>query len=411
MKKNRDYIESFIDNQEAQEYQKAILNWVMSSDTGKYVWKSVSGFIDTSIFWRYEILANIIIDNEWEEKNTEILKMNQIKQWSEVSMCDFIYSKNYISDIKELCKLQFIALSEWSDNFDKLLETKSKLEKLDNLIARKDSEKYKVWNLFDSIAEESIRLQEHKWILGYSTGIPTLDKFTEWLQRGTVMRLTAYSNIGKSKLSYHICNALLRQDLHILFFSLEVTKERVIHNLMMNWYNRDYWYIARWKWIEDSSFDSSEFFTKKLEVIDDMYNLNQIINYTESRKPDIIFIDFVQNVQTWKENEYQAMTEVAVKIQQLAIKNNIAIFDMSQISNDSVEYKSGGKIPSKWSGALVASSDVNLVMQRDKETNHNQLFIAKNKFWMNWKCVDLEMDFAKNQVNDLWEEILKSNHF
>jgi hypothetical protein len=50
MKKNRDYIESFIDNQEAQEYQKAILNWVMSSDTGKYVWKSVSGFIDTSIF-------------------------------------------------------------------------------------------------------------------------------------------------------------------------------------------------------------------------------------------------------------------------------------------------------------------------------------------------------------------------
>lgn len=409
--KKKEYIDTFINNQKVQEYQKSILNWIMNSEQGKYVWKSVAGFIDTSIFWRYEILANISIDNEWEEQNTEILKMNQIKQWSEVSMCDFIYSKNYIWDIKELCKLQFIALSEWSDNFDKLLETKSKLEKLDNLIARKDSERYKIWNLFDSIAEESIRLQEHKWILGYSTGIPTLDKFTEWLQRGTVMRLTAYSNIGKSKLSYHICNALLKQDLHILFFSLEVTKERVVHNLMMNWYNKDYWYIARGKWIDDWLFDSSDFFTKKLEVIDDMYNLNQIINYTESRKPDIVFIDFVQNVQTWKENEYQAMTEVAVKIQQLAIKNNIAVFDMSQISNDSVEYKSGGKIPSKWSGALVASSDVNLVMQRDKETNHNQLFIAKNKFWMNWKCVDLEVDFAKNQINDLWEEILKSNPF
>jgi predicted ATP-dependent serine protease len=58
------------------------------------------------------------------------------------------------------------------------------------------------------------------------------------------------------------------------------------------------------------------------------------VNYTESRKPDVIFIDFVQNIQTSKENEYQAMTEVAVKIQQLAIKNNIAVFDMSQISNE-----------------------------------------------------------------------------
>ncbi len=410
MKRSKDYIDIFIKSHEVQEYQKSILNWIMSSESWKYVWKSVSWFIDTSIFWKYETIAKIIINNEWQEQTTEILNQKQMKQWSEVTICDFIYSKNYINDIKQLCKLQFIALSEW-DNFDKLLETDWNLKKLDKLIANKESEKYKVWNLFDSIVEESEKLKYHKWILGYSTWIPTLDKFTEWLQRWTVMRLTAYSNIGKSKLSYHICNKLLQQDLHILFFSLEVSKERVIHNLMMNWYDKDYWYVARGKWIDDNSFDYADFFSKKLEVIDDMYNINQIINYTESRKPDIIFIDFVQNVQTGKENEYQAMTEVAVKIQQLAIKNNIAVFDMSQISNDSIEYKTGWKIPSKWSGALVASADINLVMQRDKETNHNQLFIAKNKFWINWKCIDLQMDFSKNQIKDLWEEITKSNPF
>lgn len=408
--KKKEYIDTFINNQEAQEYQKAILNWIMSSDQGKYVWKSISGFVDTNIFWKYQTLANIIISNLWEEQNTEILNKKQMKEWSEVSVCDFIYSKNYIQDIKELCKLQFVALSEW-DDFEKLLDTKKKLDQLDILIANKDSEKYKVWSLFDRIYEESERLKNHKWILGYRTGMPTLDKFTEWLQKGTVMRLTAYSNIGKSKVSYGICNELLKQDAHILFFSLEVSKERVIHNLMMNWYDKDYGYIARWKWIEDTSFDSSEFFSKNIEVIDDMYNINQIINYTESRKPDAVFIDFVQNIQTGKENEYQAMTEVAVRIQQLAIKNNIAIFDMSQISNDSVDYKSGWKIPSKWSGALVASADINLVMQRDKLTNHNLLFIAKNKFWMNWKCIDLEIDFAKNQIRDKWESADNTNPF
>lgn len=408
--KKKEYIDTFINNQEAQEYQKAILNWIMSSDQGKYVWKSISVFVDTTIFWKYQTLANIIIGNLWEEQNTEILNKKQMKEWSEVSICDFIFSKNYIQDIKELCKLQFIALSDW-DDFEKLLDTKKKLDQLDILIANKDSEKYKVWGLFDKIYEESERLKNYKWILWYRTGLPTLDKFTDWLQKGTVMRLTAYSNIGKSKVSYWICNELLKQDAHILFFSLEVSKERVIHNLMMNWYDKDYWYIARWKWLEDTSFDSSEFFSKNIEVIDDMYNINQIINYTESRKPDAVFIDFVQNIQTGKENEYQAMTEVAVRIQQLAIKNNIAIFDMSQISNDSVDYKSGWKIPSKWSGALVASADINLVMQRDKLTNHNLLFIAKNKFWMNWKCIDLEIDFAKNQIKDKWESADNTNPF
>ncbi len=65
------------------------------------------------------------------------------------------------------------------------------------------------------------------------------------------MRLTAYSNIGKSKLAYHVCNTILKQDLHVIFFSLEVTKERVVHNLMMNWYNKDYNFISRGKWIYD----------------------------------------------------------------------------------------------------------------------------------------------------------------
>jgi hypothetical protein len=105
------------------------------------------------------------------------------------------------------------------------------------------------------------------------------------------------------------------------------------------------------------------------------------------------------------------MTEVAVKIQQLAIKNNIAVFDMSQISNEWIDYKAWWKIPSKGSGALVASADINLVMQRDTVTNHNHLHIAKNKFWMNWKCIDLEINFSTNQIIDRWEEITKTNQF
>ncbi len=103
--------------------------------------------------------------------------------------------------------------------------------------------------------------------------------------------------------------------------------------------------------------------------MDDIYSLNRIISYTRARKPDVIFIDFVQNIQTDRKDEYQAMTEVAVQLQQLAISEKIAIFDLSQVSQEQAgNFRIGGKIPSKGSGALVASADVNLVMERDQET-------------------------------------------
>ena len=79
--KKKEYIDTFINNEEAQEYQKSILNWIMSSDQGKYVWKSVSGFIDTSIFWTYETLAKIIINNEWEEPETNETVVGSIYMW------------------------------------------------------------------------------------------------------------------------------------------------------------------------------------------------------------------------------------------------------------------------------------------------------------------------------------------
>lgn len=289
---------------------------------------------------------------------------------------------------------------------DAIRQRKEKLAKMHSDI---EAKKYQIGSLYDKIVTDAVALSDKKWILGYSTGIKTLDSFTDGLQKGTLMRLTAYSNIGKSKLAYHVCNALLRQGLSVLFFSLEVTKERVAHNLMMSWYNKPYAYISRGQWIGDSTFECWDFFSRKLEIVDDIYTLDGIVNFTRARKPDVVFIDFVQNIQTWHKEEYQAMTQVAVTLQQLAIKERIAIFDLSQVAQEQAgNYRIGGKIPSKGSGALVASADVNLVMERDYDTDHNLLYVAKNKFWMNGKCIELAMNFATNQVEDLGEHIILS---
>lgn len=72
------------------------------------------------------------------------------------------------------------------------------------------------------------------------------------------------------------------------------------------------------------------------------------------------------------------MSEVAIQIQQMAIRNNIAVLDLSQIANEGTEWKIGQKIPSKGSGSLVASADVGLMLyKRDQQL---KLALAKNKF-------------------------------
>ena len=414
MLKNKDYQTQFLQNPVVVTLQKAIFSVIISSESAFYQWKQLQWLIDLNIFWSFLWIAEILIKNNWEDTQiekswTEIIRLGYQKQYIDIVSSEHV-SDNFLKDLKELSKMQFLSLSEW-DEFEKLIETKKKIDAIDKAISGQESKKYHLSTLYDSVATKSQEMAKKVWISWYSSGIPTLDKYIDWLQPWTLTRLTAYSNIGKSKLSYHVCNSMLEQWLHVIYFSLEVTKERVVHNLMMNWYNKDYYYCSRWQWLDDPNIDTSEFFSKNIEIIDDMSYLDHIVSYSENRSPDVIFIDFVQNIRTKYSSEYESMTCVATELQQLAIRKNIVIFDMSQIANDSIEYKSWWKIPSKWSWALVASADVNLVMVRDKQNNHNNLYIAKNKFWMNWKCIDIEMDFSKNQIYDRGEEISKTNTF
>lgn len=58
--------------------------------------------------------------------------------------------------------------------------------------------------------------------LGYTTGVKLLDTHCEGLQPGTVTRLVAYTNTGKTRVAIWILCNLLRQGIRCSFFSTEV---------------------------------------------------------------------------------------------------------------------------------------------------------------------------------------------
>jgi hypothetical protein len=98
-------------------------------------------------------------------------------------------------------------------------------------------------------------------------------------------------------------------------------------------------------------------------------------------KPDLCVVDFVQNVQVPWTGWYEAMAIVAKKLQEIAIKSNTIMLDLSQISNDTAKELSKGNtwfISMKGAWEFMASSDVVMLLSMfDWEL---MVTIAKTKF-------------------------------
>lgn len=106
------------------------------------------------------------------------------------------------------------------------------------------------------------------------------------------MRLSAYSNTGKSALSYHIANSVLRQGAKVLYFSLEIPKEDLRNRLLSNYHEIPMWQFENKSNLKD--IDLTEYSEKKLFVACETFNMNEVESLTKSLKPDVVFIDYVQ---------------------------------------------------------------------------------------------------------------------
>lgn len=394
-------------HEQIKELQEAIIYHIFMTEYGNDKFRRIEEILPYEVFGAYAKLAKHAYWKNYEDISltrisTELVKEGLSEQMSHILTTPFSFP-NFYDDIKIL--LRKYVMEKQGDEFEKLVDIQSRFEFIEKQRAVNQSKKYLVREIYDNLIVDLMgkkeRLQKGL-LLGYSTWFPILDKLTDWIQRGTVTRMVAYANTGKSKFSYNLTNKLLEQGANVIYFTLEVNQNTVMVNLMANKYKitlRDVYLMN----FEDK--DMWELFSKNLEVVFDKYSLTDIIQYTESRKPDAIIIDFVQNIDAGGGSEYEEMTTVARKLQQLAIKNNIAIFDLSQTSNEWAKSDSD-VIHSKWSGALVASADVVLVMKRDSiEEKGLVIKVAKNKFWAR-KTLEYQIDYERNLFIEKWEALI-----
>lgn len=243
------------------------------------------------------------------------------------------------------------------------------------------------------IYEETTKVMEMarvRWV-GYRLWLRDIDNAIGWLRQGCVTRLSGYSNKGKSRFMYQTINRVLDQGWKCLVLNLEVPRQYCLMYLASNFSkipSQDIEKGANTKAVATYV----EKYKDKLRILDDVFDIDWIVAQVRNAKEDVIFIDFVQNIKASWVSEYEAMTEVAREIQRVANESGKHIFDLSQVSNEWANYKTGNMIPSKGSGSLVASADIGLVLHG--ETWDIKITLAKNKFWPKDIEVQLNCDFS-----------------
>lgn len=138
-----------------------------------------------------------------------------------------------------------------------------------------------------------------------------------------------------------------------------------------------------------------------LTIVDKIRDLEELESVVAKLKPDCVVIDFVQKIQVkGTKSEYDRLTEAAYRIQDMAVRENVMVFDLSQVSNDGKEFVHGSVIPSKGSGELVSAGDVCLVLTKSKMDRFLDLHLAKNKFGRNNVSLYVQPDFSKSSFEE-----------
>jgi replicative DNA helicase len=273
---------------------------------------------------------------------------------------------------------------------------KSVMELLEH---KKDKKAHSTREILSNIRtqiQETVRTKQ----LGVPTGFDKLDNAIIGLCRKHFIILGGYTSYGKSTLLCQMVVNICKAGHSLVVFSVEDSKEdklvrieavitgRKIRDIVMGHVN-DIVMGETEKEIE--SFD--------LQVYDDVYTLEEmdlkIRKHKMKNKCDIVAIDFMQNITTKADKIYDRMSEVAIKLQQMAKKHDVCILGLSQVSQDDK-----GKIALRGAQELASAADIVLWIDRDaqNEARNFDLIVRKNRPF--GKTGKVQMTF-----NDSWTNI------
>lgn len=170
------------------------------------------------------------------------------------------------------------------------------------------------------------------------TGFQDLDILLSGVEKGNLIVIGGRPAMGKTAFMTSILYNLLKSDKKCIVFSLEMSINQYLKRLIAQVGEIDLFSLNNNELLNDrkneeiktaldiiSSFD--------LTVFDDKYKIDEIRNKIETEKPEYVFIDYLQLLETpRKKQRSEAITNIMLDLKQTAKENNCIIFISSQLS-------------------------------------------------------------------------------
>lgn len=219
------------------------------------------------------------------------------------------------------------------------------------------------------------------------TGFPKLDKMLNGgIMRGTIGTIGARPSVGKT--TFAINMAVHNPDIKILFFSLEMSGRMIYDKIVADVADIDYAITGK----HGVNFETvkavlSQF--SNMTIIDNVSEIERIVEIIRQLKPDLVFIDYVQIIQSKREFEStrQRVDYISQLVKRTAKQMNISILNLSQLTRGAKEEPTMSAL--KESGGLEQDSDYIILLKRpfvnDKSNkdilpSDTTLKLDKNKF-------------------------------
>lgn len=288
------------------------------------------------------------------------IKKYKTYEMKNLSVDSLLEEKEYKSFLAEAFELPVVVLEENIDKYTKVLENryykyciielantpneliKEKINELYSEVVKENDKSIKVADIKDleSLFYES--LEENEVV---KTGKFRLDKYLKFTKRDLHI-IGARPGVGKSAFALYIA-LMMAQFSRGLFFSLEMPLKQIVQRIISNQTRIELDKLTNKEKFKELTADEKELvnvlFKKLLRksnliLYDGNFKIDELEEYIKNEKEinglDYIVVDYLQLVKSNKSGRYEQITDVSIRLKQIAKDYDIAVIALSQLSRE-----------------------------------------------------------------------------
>ena len=288
------------------------------------------------------------------------IKKYKTYEMKNLSVDSLLEENEYKSFLSEAFELPVVVLEENIDKYTKVLENryyknciielsntpnefiKEKINELHSEVVKENDKSIKVADIKDleSLFYES--LEENEVV---KTGKFRLDKYLKFTKRDLHI-IGARPGVGKSAFALYIA-LMMAQFSRGLFFSLEMPLKQIAQRIISNQTRIELDKLTNKEKFKELTADEKELvnvlFKKLLRksnliLYDGNFKIDELEEYIKNEKEinglDYIVVDYLQLVKSSKSSRYEQITDVSIRLKQIAKDYDIAVIALSQLSRE-----------------------------------------------------------------------------